>query len=221
MSFVLTEPLLRAVMPRAIPALWLDPLMHAMLAFDIDTAERAAMFLANVAHESVELTRLEESLHYTTTARLRAVFPRYFPNDDVAAEYILEGPEAIANKVYANRNGNGSEASGEGWLYRGRGPVGVTFRSNYAACSQAICGDTKTLLDAPDDLIDPEFGAASAGWYWETARCNESADAGDFDGVCDRINFGRKTIAMGDSNGYADRMQYLVRARNAVLTLGG
>jgi putative chitinase len=212
--FPYTIPMLLRLMPRSkgVIVAWAGPLEQAMVAFDIVTPERGGMFLANVAHESRELTELEENFNYRTPARLHAVFPRFFVDEDAAAKYIELGPEAIANRVYANRYGNGSEESGEGWRFRGRGPLGLTFKDNYLRCSKKICGDEATLVDNPELVTDPEFGAASAAWYWDTAGCSTSADANDFDGVCDRINFGKKTVAMGDSNGFADRLHYFREA---------
>lgn len=214
----LTSITLLRIMPRAeqVIGLWVGPLEQSMLAFKIDTRARAAMFLANIAHESVELTELEENLRYRSAERLRAVFPRHFLSTLDAERYVRAGPEAIANKVYANRLGNGSELSGDGWRYRARGPIGLTFKANYAACSQAICGDSETLVHNPELVMDPEFGAASAAWFWDQARCSESADKDDFDGVCDRINIGRKTLAIGDSNGYKSRLEYLEAALRAL-----
>jgi putative chitinase len=202
-------------MSRSPAEAWAEPLDQAMAAFGIDTVDRASMFLANVAHESRELTALEENLSYRP-ARLLEVFPRHFKDLAEAERYSSLGPAAIASRVYANRLGNGGEISGDGWTYRARGPIGVTFKSNYMACSVAICGDADTLLKNPEFLRDPEFGAASAGWYWDSRDCNARADAGDFDGVCDLINIGRKTSRIGDSNGFDDRVSYLRRIRAAL-----
>lgn len=214
--FPLTIPRVLHVMPRAekVIAAWMGPLEQAMAAWSITSPPRVAAFLAQVAHESAELTQLEENLRYSAQG-LRKVFPKYFPNDELAAAYAKAGPEAIASRVYSDRLGNRNEASGDGWLYRGRGPLGVTFRSNYSACSIEIAGDADTLLLNPEFLSDPEFGAAAAGWYWGLHEINELADKGDFDGVCDAVNLGRKTIALGDSNGYADRVSYWKRAIEA------
>jgi putative chitinase len=201
---------LAKIMPRAGVdrlAKWVGPLEQAMAAFGITTPTRAAMWFANLAHESAELTQLEENMNYRA-ARLRVVWPKRFPNDEIAARYAAAGPQAIANFVYADRLGNGPESSGDGWAYRGRGPVGLTFRANYKAASIATCGDENTLVANPEFLVYPEFGAAAAGWHWEATKCSEAADAGNFDAVCDLINIGRKTIAMGDSNGFADRLAY-------------
>jgi putative chitinase len=205
------------VMPKAegVIAAWIGPLEQAMLAFGIDNRQRVSMFLANFAHESCELTKLEEDFHYKPD-RLLQVFPKRIKDLTEADVLCARGPEAIANRVYANRLGNGPEESGDGWLYRGRG-IGLTFRANYGACSSAIMRDNSVLIDNPEFVADPEFGAAAAAWFWATNDCNDLADAGDFDGVCDKINLGRKTIHVGDSNGYADRLQYLERCHKYLM----
>lgn len=205
------------IMPRAkdVVDAWIGPLEQAIVAYEIITPDRMAMFLANIAHESLELTALEENLHYKP-AGLRKIFPRHFPDDAIAQRYANLGPEAIANKVYASRLGNGPESSGDGWKFRGRSPIGLTFHANYSACSAAILGDSQILIDHPEFIADTEFGAAAAGWYWDLHKCNELADAGDFDGVCDAINLGRKTVAVGDSNGYESRAKYFERAQEAL-----
>jgi putative chitinase len=216
--FPLTVPALLSVMPLAgvdRAAAWLGALQQAMLAYRINTPERMAAFLAQIAHESRELTALEENLHYSAP-RLRQVFGRFFGDDATAQRYATLGPVAIANRVYADRNGNGAEASGDGWRYRGRGPLAVTFKDNYRACSIAACGDASTLLEHPEFLADPEFGAAAAAWYWDLHKCNELADRGDFDAISDEINLGHRTAAQGDSNGFADRLAYFKRASVAL-----
>lgn len=215
----LTVPALMRVMPNAgqdLVAEWIGPLEQAAIAWDIYRPHRLAPWLANLAHESRELRGLEEDLHYKTPARLRLIFGRHFPTDEMAATYIAKGPEAIASHVYASRLGNGDEASGDGWKYRARGPIGVTFHDNYRDGSIAVCGDADTLLLNPEFAALPDFGAALAAWYWVAHGCNKFADAGDFDGVCDCINIGHKTLKVGDSNGYADRYTYLDRANKAL-----
>lgn len=209
--YAITRAIVLAVMPRAAHVVdaWIPGLLQAQGAYGIDSRKRVTTWLANIAHESSELTQLEENMNYRSPARLLEVFPRHFRDLAEAEHYITLGPEAIASRVYANRNGNGPEESRDGWTFRARGPNGVTFRSNYQACSVALCGDATTLIENPEFLCDPEFGAASAGWYWDLTKCNAAADADDFDGVCDLINIGRKTVAMGDSNGFQDRKHYL------------
>lgn len=198
-----------AALPRADAGLWVPLLERSGESFEIDRPARAGMWLANIAFESVELTELEENLAYKTVARLRAVFPRFFPDDAIASKYIKAGPEAIASRVYANRLGNGDEESGDGWAYRARGPLGITFRSNYMAAGLKLFGDVSLLAENPEYVTDPEIGAATAAWFWDQADANTYADENDFDGVCDVINIGHKTRSLGDSNGFASREHYL------------
>lgn len=210
---ILTVPRLLHVMPRAVNVItdWCGPLQEAMDAYGIlETRNRCAMFLATLAYESAELTRLEESFKYTPE-RLLAVFPKRFSNLAECRKYVAMGPEAIASRVYADRLGNGSEASGDGWTYRGRAG-GLTFKANYMEASVALCKDADTLLNNPEFVALPEFGAACACWHFEAQGCSASADANDFDGVCDKTNIGHKTQAVGDSNGFRDRVTYLARA---------
>lgn len=201
-------PRLLAAMPRSAPvaAAWIGPLNQAMIAFDITTDARIAAFLAQCAHESAELTQLRENMNYSAK-RLREIFPRHFP-DDATAERYGGRPVEIANRVYADRFGNGPEASGDGWTYRAAGPLGLTFKNQFRDCSIAICRDADTLLLNPDLLEDPEFGAASAAWYWESRGLNELADAGDFEGITRKIN--------GGLNGLADRVAHWRRAIQAL-----
>lgn len=214
---MLTVTQLVAIMPRSIKvaAFWVEPLREAMGAFDIDTSLRVAMFLANIAHESAELTKLEEDTRYTSADRLLRMFPRRFSSLSEAGEYVQLGEEAIANRVYANRFGNGAESSGDGWRYRARGPIGITFKTNYQSVSKVLCEDD-TLVDHPQLLIHAGFGAASAAWYWDQHGCNELADIGDFDGCCDIVNLGRRTTTRGDSNGFAERESYWRRAERVL-----
>ena len=107
-----------------------------------------AAFCAQLAHESGQLQRWTENLSYRWE-RLRQVFPKYFPSDAEARPFDRK-PERIANRVYANRMGNGPEASGDGWRYRGRGPIQLTRTDNYRACGQGIGVD---LVDDPDLLV--------------------------------------------------------------------
>ena len=214
----LTIPALLSIMPKAGDAVvaWIGPLEQAMVAFDIYSPARAAMFLANVAHESRELTALEEDFHYRSADRLLAVFGHHFADLAEAQRYLQLGPVALASHVYGNRMGNGNEASTDGWTYRGRGPNQLTGRDNYRAASIAICGDADTLLNNPEFLKLPDFGAAASCWHWNAASCSTFADAGDFDGVCDKINIGRKTKALGDAEGFKSREHYLQAALAAM-----
>ena len=118
---------------------YLGPLNGALNEFEINTPLREAAFLAQTAHESQNFTRLVENLNYSAK-RLTQVWPKRFPTLDKAQPYA-NNPEKLANFTYANRNGNGSEASGDGWKYRGRGFIQITGRANYKACSDGLGAD--------------------------------------------------------------------------------
>jgi putative chitinase len=181
---------------------WVDALNNAMSRFDINTPARQAAFLAQIGHESVLLTHVSENLNYSASG-LASIFHRYFSEGD--AEKYAHRPEAIASRVYANRNGNGNEASGDGWKYRGRGLVQVTFRDNYLAAGNALGLD---LIGNPDLLMARGNAALSAAWFWRTGaglrlsqvainhglakgcNLNDLADNGDFIGITLAINGG-------------------------------
>lgn len=198
---LLTEARFRAMFPSVGPE-WYPAFLAACAEYKIDTAERLAAFFANVFHESMGLTRMEESFTYTPK-RLRQVFPKYFKKPSDAETYVQLGPKAIAARVYAGRMGNGSETSGDGWRYRGRGPMMLTGANNYSRVGLAL---DVPLWSKPELAATVAVGARIAGFFWHDAKCNAFIDSGDFDGVCDKINIGKKTFLIGDSNGYADRV---------------
>lgn len=180
---------------------FLSPLNAAMKEFGIDqTRKREAMFLAQVFHESGCLKYVEENLNYSAEA-LQRVWPSRFDVNTAAA--YARNPEKIANKVYANRMGNGDEASGDGWKHRGAGLIQLTGKDNQYACATAL-GVSNDLVG---EWLKTEVGASrSAAWFWNRAGLSSYADKGDFDSVCDLINLGHKTDKVGDSIGYADRL---------------
>jgi len=181
---------------------WFVALAINLPIYEINTISRVAAFLAQCAHESNDLTRLRENLNYKA-ASLIATWPARF--NAANADQYAHNPEKIGNYVYANRMGNGDEASGDGFKYRGRGPIQITGKNNYTALSNFIYGDT-SLLDAPDLLeTDMDVAIKSACWYWVTNNLNIFADVNDIDGVSDIINRGRKTAAIGDAIGFDDR----------------
>lgn len=185
------------------PDEWLQPLNDAMGLYEIDTPDRIAYFLAQVAHESNNFLTLEENLNYSEKG-LRETFPTHF----VENEFVLYAhqPEKIANRVYANRMGNGDEASGDGWLFRGRGPIQVTGRNMY----RRIGGGIGVNLESdPDLVLDPVYGALAACYFWRSMGCNELADAGNFQAVTRKIN--------GGLEGEADREALLAVAKAALL----
>ena len=164
---------------------WYAALSQLLDDYEINTPRRIAAFIAQCAHESGNFVFIKENLNYKA-ASLRKVFPKYFPTDVQAAEYANK-PERIANRVYANRMGNGNEASGDGFRYCGRGLIQLTGKDNYTffAGSLSISED-----DASEYLATFEGAAQSACWFWEQNNLNRLADAGDIKGLTRAINGG-------------------------------
>jgi putative chitinase len=187
-------------------ALWLMPLTVAEDEFLIDTPRRQAAFLAQIGHESTGLAHLEENLNYSAQ-RMMAVWPKRFPTIE-SARYYEHSPERLANFVYANRNGNGGYVSGDGWRYRGRGPIQTTGLHNYALLRDALGLDVVT---APEMLLAPVAGARSAANYFARHGCNSLADVGDIDGISRIVN--------GGTQGIDDRRRRYVAALQ-ILTTG-
>lgn len=166
-------------------ALYAPYLAASMAKFGIDTIERQAAFLGQVGIESQLLTRTSENLNYKTPARLDAMFSAVKGEADAAA-LIRKGPQAIANRVYANRNGNGDEASGDGWTYRGLGLIQLTGKANQAAFGAAV---GKPLEQVPTYLVTPQGASESACWFFARYRtCNTLADFWDIDSITRAIN---------------------------------
>lgn len=160
------------------------PLDAAMTAFTINTPKRAAAFLAQAAHESIGFTRLQENLSYSTPERLMEVFKGRFSGLADAAQYLRQ-PEKLANRVYANRLGNGDTSSGDGWRFRGRGLFQLTGRANYMAAGDGLGTDYKAN---PDLVAEPPDAAFTAAWYWAVGNLNAMADVGQVDVITRRIN---------------------------------
>jgi putative chitinase len=173
---------------------WFDALSKLLPDYSINTPQRIAAFMAQCAHESGGFTALKENLNYKP-ATLRKIFAKYFPDDASANDYCSRPnkQEAIANKVYANRMGNGDEASGDGYRYCGRGLLQLTGKDNYSwfAASLGI-----TPEEASEYLQTFEGAAQSACWFWETNNLNQFADQGDILTLTKRINGG--TIGLDD-----------------------
>lgn len=160
--------------------------------YGVNTAKRKAMFFAQLDHES-GLKPIAENLNYSAE-RLLVVFPKYFTKNDVGE--FARNPEKIANRVYANRMGNGNQKSGDGYRFRGRGFIQITGRNNYTVMSK----DTRIdYLNNPDWLLREPDAMISALWFWQKNKLNEYADWGDVEGATRVIN--------GGTNGLADRKQ--------------
>lgn len=203
--FTITPEHLRMGAPRCpAPEKWAAALNDAMmltgLAADVDYIVE---FLAQCAHESDQFTRLEENLNYSPD-RLMAVWPKRFPTLAIAALYGGK-PHALADFVYANRMGNGDVASGDGWNYRGRGPIMITGLDAYRAMSKRI-GDP-LLITCPDRLCTASTGAmAAAAWWMDRPELNRLAqDLPDDDDTSDTMSISR--IVNGGSTGMAQRLK--------------
>lgn len=165
---------------------YLGPLNETAARFDISTPLRMGAFLAQVIHESGNFSRFRENLNYGA-AGLLATFPKYF--DAVTAKAYERQPEKIANRVYANRMGNGPEESGDGWKYRGVGLIQLTGRDNLRSCSLGLYQDER-LCEDPGILESAEDSCLSAGWFWNTNKLNQLADQEDTKGITRKINGG-------------------------------
>jgi putative chitinase len=170
---------------------WYNALCQILPDYEIDTPQRMAAFLAQTAHESGGYRAIKENLNYRAVT-LRKVFPKYFPTDELAAQYANK-PEMIANKVYGNRMGNGPEESGDGFRYCGRGLIQLTGKDNYTRYAQSL---EISVEEAQEHLTTFEGCVQSAAWFWESNNLNQWADKGDILTLTKRINGG--TIGLED-----------------------
>jgi putative chitinase len=176
---------------------WFDSMDRFFPNYAIDTNERIAGFISQCSHESAEFTVLKENLNYRWQT-LRRVFPKYFPNDEIAKRYasLPNKQEAIASRVYANRMGNGPEESGDGWKYCGRGIIQLTGKNNY----QAFANSFDESIENISDYLQTFDGAVHAAcWFWEMNRLNNYCDNEDIVGLSKKIN--------GGTNGLQDRIE--------------
>ena len=170
--------------------------------YEINTALRLAHFLAQINHESGDMKRLEENLNYSAK-RLLEVFPKYFDSYEIALSYANK-PKMIASRVYANRMGNGDEASGDGWRYRGKGIIQLTGKANYVAFDRFLNANGE-IVSNPDLVAkNKEYAVLTAFFYWDSRKLNNLIDKdGNQYFVCKEIT---KRIN-GGYNGLDDRWQ--------------
>ena len=190
-------------------ARWFPHVNAAMNEFGITTPARQAAFIAQVGTESGGFKILSESFNYsiaglsTFGSRLTASQREQLGRRNGESSLPVERQRAIANLVYGGRYGN--KAAGDGYKFRGRGLKQITFLDNYLACGRALGVD---LITNPDLLLQDDYAARSAGWFWKANNCSSFADSGDFLGLTQRIN--------GGTNGLADRKARLVIATKAL-----
>jgi putative chitinase len=164
---------------------WIEAFDQLLPDYEINTPKRVAAFIAQCAHESGGFRFLKENLNYKAESLMKT-FPKYFSDRDTANAYAKQ-PVKIANRVYANRMGNGDEASGDGYRYCGRGLIQLTGKTNYDwfAASLEI-----SATEASEYLETFEGAAQSACWFWESNNLNVEADAGDIKKMTKKINGG-------------------------------
>ena len=160
------------------------PLSAACARFAINTPARIAGFVAQCRVESADFTRLEENLWYTTPERIRAVWPTRVPSLADAAT-LTRNPKALANRVYANRLGNGDEASGDGYRFAGKGLKQLTGKANYADAAEAL---DRPYVTEPKLVAQPEDACLTAAWFWSSVKGNILADAGQWGAITRAVN---------------------------------
>jgi len=180
-----------------------DALVNVLPRYEITTVERVAAFLAQCGHESADFTILQENLNYSAKG-LSATWPKRFVSEAAAAPYN-RNPEKIANKVYADRMGNGPEGSGDGWKYRGRGAIQLTGHDNY----KAFATDVGLSIDDAIVYVESLDGAVeSAAWFWWRNNLNQWVDKNDIVTLSKRINGG--TLGLQERvDHYNHNIQYL------------
>lgn len=162
--------------------------------FGINTNLRLAHFLAQAGHESGGFRVTNENLNYSAKG-LQGIFKKYFPSEAIALDYAKK-PQKIANRVYGGRMGNGNEASGDGYKFRGRGYIQLTGRDNYTAFGKSI----GVAIEENPDVVATEHALSSAAWFWSKNGLNKIADTGATDAavtmITKRVNGG--TIGLAD-----------------------
>ena len=171
--------------------------------YEINTVNRVAGFLAQCGHESNGFTVLKENLNYKAEG-LNKIFHKYFPTVESAQAYA-HNPEAIANKIYAGRMGNGDEQSGDGYKFRGRGAIQLTGKDNYShfAASQGM-----SLDDCVADMETLDGALESAMWFWKTHGLNEICDRDDIVAMTKRVNGG--TIGLDERRAHYEKAKQLL-----------
>lgn len=182
---------------KKLPANVMDEIPLIMEKFGIDNPLKLSHFLSQCAHESGNFKFLNENLNYSADG-LRKIFPKYFPTVEVANKYARQ-PEKIANKVYGGRMGNGDEASGDGYRFRGRGFIQLTGKDNYAAFDKFVEDD----IMANPDLVSTKYPLTSAAFFFHKNKLWDICDKGHGDdivlAVTKRVN--------GGTHGLADRQE--------------
>jgi putative chitinase len=178
---------------------WVDALNETFTRFNLVTPKQQAAFIGQCGHECGNFTKLQEGLSYSIQGLMKT-WPKRFPNTDIAQKYA-RNEKALANFVYANRMGNRDEASGDGYRFRGRGCVQLTGSDAYFHAGKALGVD---FWANPDLVATPQYAALTAGWFWDTRKCNNLADASNWLALTKKIN--------GGILGYDERVKHTEQA---------
>jgi putative chitinase len=208
MSIITKEQLAQLIPGNPYLDQWCDALNEILPEYGIDTPQRVAAFIAQCAHESGNFRALKENLNYRPET-LRKLFSKYFPTDDLARAYasMPNKQEAIANRIYASRMGNGDEQSGDGFRFCGRGLIQLTGRDNYTFFAGSL---DIPVEEAAEYLQTFEGAVQSACWFWETNNLNQWADKDDILTLTKRINGG--TIGLEDRKKHYEHAKHVLGA---------
>lgn len=195
---------------RAVPNLtsenagkYIIALNETLQRYNINTPLRVAHFLSQAGHESASFSVMSENLNYSVKG-LMDVFRKYFDSEQKARQYARQ-PQKIANKVYANRLGNGNEASGDGWRYRGKGCIQITGKINHELYGKNIGVD---FVSNPELLLSLPYVIDCAGWYFSVMNLLPVCDNDNVKVLTRKIN--------GGYHGYDDRVKRLMIAKTAL-----
>jgi putative chitinase len=208
MSIITKEQLAQLIPGNPYLDQWCNALNEILPDYGIDTPQRVAAFIAQCAHESGNFRALKENLNYRPET-LRKLFSKYFPTDDLARAYasMPNKQEAIANRIYASRMGNGDEQSGDGFRYCGRGLIQLTGKDNYTFFAGSL---DIPVEEAAEYLQTFEGAVQSACWFWETNNLNQWADKDDILTLTKRINGG--TIGLEDRKKHYEHAKHVLGA---------
>jgi putative chitinase len=217
MSYQITAAQFSAFAPNAVGSVsnLVQAINQTMARFGIDQSyRRVRYFMAQTSYESAGFSSWEEDLVYDTPERLVEVWPSRFSMNESAPgmEYapdFVNAPEKLANLVYANEYGNGAPSTEDGYLYRGRGALGLTFLDNYSASSAYLYNNSSVYLNNPDLVAAPTDAFLSAGWFWTIHNLNALADSDSFTETTRSIN--------GSTDSVDQRLQVLTSA-NTIFT---
>jgi putative chitinase len=162
-----------------------EPLAAACRRFDITTPARIAGFIAQCRVESADFTQLEEGLNYRSADRIAEVFKRLRPRGMDGLAKLVRNPKGLANAAYAGINGNGDEASGDGWRFIGRGVKMLTGRANYADAAEGLA---RPYIEQPELVALPLDACFTAAWFWHNVKANLLADGGQWDAITRAVN---------------------------------